>query len=171
MFIIPVLSNWCLSVCLRVKSYSVCDVYIHQWLSTSSLFQTLTVTCTVSFYFEAFHFVHSCSHSLGITEVIDVLCLFTQKVIDINKMLNIVFTRTAVEPSTNPAFTKFLPHIQSRRWEEGEFSIPPELLAKTIFKNMYGLRSPLFLHPLLLPIVCRTDLTWLYKILFFPSPS
>ena len=115
--------------------------------------------------------MHSCSHSLGITEI-DVLCLFTQEVIDINKMLNIVFTRTAVEPGTNSAFTKFLPHIQSRRWEEGEFSIPPELLAKKIFKNMYGLRSPLSLHPLLLPIgVHRTDLTWLYKILFFPSPS
>jgi hypothetical protein len=48
-------------------------------------------------------------------------------------MLNIVFTRTAVEPSTNSAFTKFLPHIQSRRWEEGEFSMPPELITKKIF--------------------------------------
>jgi len=59
-------------------------------------------------------------------------------------MLNIVFTRTAVEPSTNPAFTKFLPYIQSRRWEEGEFSIPPELLGNKIFKNINGLRSPFF---------------------------
>jgi hypothetical protein len=50
-------------------------------------------------------------------------------------MLKLVFTRPTVEPSTNPAFTKFLPHNQSRRWEEGEFSISPDLLAETIFKK------------------------------------
>lgn len=172
MFIIPVLSNWCLSICLRVKSY-FCLWYIHSPVTVNIHF-ILDIHSNMYrvFLFWNFRLCASCSHSLGITEVIDVLCLFIQEVIDINKMLNIVFTRTAVEPSTNPAFTKFLPHIQSRRWEEGEFSIPPELLPKKIFRNMYGLRSPLSLHLLLLPIgVCRTDLTLLYRILFFPSPS
>jgi hypothetical protein len=41
---------------------------------------------------------------------------------------------------------------------------------------MYDLKSPLSLHTLPLPLalplgVCRTNITWLYRILFFPSPS